>query len=257
MHAASNVSDSNSSQLHVYALLLSCTVIVMNICCAMQLYNEDINDLLAPDNLKLPIHESKESGVYVAGLREDIVVSVEQVMQLLSEGEANRHIGATKMNEGSSRSHTVFRMVSSCAHHHGFKVATSATTRSISLMWQGVTAANQEVDAVTSAHLNSSLSLSHLLLSSLPVPRPLAPQVIESRSRDLAHVVAEEGPAAVDAGAILVSTLTLVDLAGSERVAKTGAEGIRMKEGTAINKSLLTLGNVINKLSEGAAAVGV
>jgi hypothetical protein len=80
--------------------------------CTMQLYNEDINDLLAPDNLKLPIHESKESGVYVAGLREDIVVSVEQVMQLLSEGEANRHIGATKMNEGSSRSHTVFRMVS-------------------------------------------------------------------------------------------------------------------------------------------------
>lgn len=79
-----------------------------------QLYNEDINDLLAPDNLKLPIHESKESGVYVAGLREDIVVSVEQVMQLLSEGEANRHIGATKMNEGSSRSHTVFRMVGSC-----------------------------------------------------------------------------------------------------------------------------------------------
>lgn len=85
--------------------------------CTMQLYNEDINDLLAPDNLKLPIHESKESGVYVAGLREDIVVSVEQVMQLLSEGEANRHIGATKMNEGSSRSHTVFRMVSSCRNH--------------------------------------------------------------------------------------------------------------------------------------------
>lgn len=80
-------------------------------------------------------------------------------------------------------------------------------------------------------------------------------QVIESRSRDLGQVE-EEGTAAPDAGAILVSTLTLVDLAGSERVAKTGAEGIRMKEGTAINKSLLTLGNVINKLSEGAAAAG-
>lgn len=53
--------------------------------------------------------------MYVAGLREDIVVSVEQVMQLLAEGEANRHIGATKMNEGSSRSHTVFRMVSTAA----------------------------------------------------------------------------------------------------------------------------------------------
>lgn len=31
---------------------------------------------------------------------------------------------------------------------------------------------------------------------------------------------------------------------------------MRMKEGTAINKSLLTLGNVINKLSEGVAVQG-
>lgn len=80
--------------------------------CGLQLYNEDINDLLAPENIKLPIHESKENGVYVAGLREDIVVSPEQVLELIQQGEANRHIGATKMNEGSSRSHTVFRMVS-------------------------------------------------------------------------------------------------------------------------------------------------
>lgn len=85
----------------------------------------------------------------------------------------------------------------------------------------------------------------------------LIAQVIESRARDAAPPEADDClAAAADAGAILVSTLTLVDLAGSERVAKTGAEGIRMKEGTAINKSLLTLGNVINKLSEGAAAAG-
>ena len=43
----------------------------------------------------------------------------------------------------------------------------------------------------------------------------------------------------------------LVDLAGSERVSATGAEGIRFKEGTFINLSLLVLGNVISKLSEG------
>ena len=45
----------------------------------LQLYNEDINDLLAPDNQKLAVHETKEAGVYVAGLREDIVASPEQV----------------------------------------------------------------------------------------------------------------------------------------------------------------------------------
>ena len=49
---------------------------------------------------------------------------------------------------------------------------------------------------------------------------------------------------------VLVSILNLVDLAGSERVAKTGAEGQRAKEGASINKSLLTLGLVINKLAE-------
>lgn len=43
----------------------------------------------------------------------------------------------------------------------------------------------------------------------------------------------------------------MVDLAGSERIAKTGAEGARLKEGKHINKSLMILGNVINKLSEG------
>lgn len=36
--------------------------------------------------------------------------------------------------------------------------------------------------------------------------------------------------------AVLVATLNLVDLAGSERIFKSGAEGIRAKEGAHINK---------------------
>jgi centromeric protein E len=71
--------------------------------------------------------------------------------------------------------------------------------------------------------------------------------VVESRSRDAESL---------DGGAVWVSALTLVDLAGSERISKTGAEGQRMKEGAAINKSLLTLGTVINKLSEGVQVQG-
>lgn len=43
--------------------------------------------------------------------------------------------------------------------------------------------------------------------------------------------------------------LTLIDLAGSERAALTQNKGIRLKEGANINKSLLSLGNCINSLS--------
>ncbi|XP_056879501.1 kinesin-like protein KIFC3 isoform X1 [Takifugu flavidus] len=42
--------------------------------------------------------------------------------------------------------------------------------------------------------------------------------------------------------------LNLVDLAGSERIAKSGAEGNRLREAQCINKSLSALGDVINAL---------
>ena len=41
-----------------------------------------------------------------------------------------------------------------------------------------------------------------------------------------------------------------VDLAGSERAKRTLAEGQRMREGIAINLSLLVLGNVISALGD-------
>ena len=51
--------------------------------------------------------------------------------------------------------------------------------------------------------------------------------------------------------AALVSQLNIVDLAGSERASKTGAIGTRLKEGGHINRSLLTLGTVMRRLSGG------
>ncbi|KAL6012176.1 hypothetical protein ACLOJK_002654 [Asimina triloba] len=75
-------------------------------------------------------------------------------------------------------------------------------------------------------------------------------EIIESRDRT------EDGDAGNCCDAVRVSVLNLVDLAGSERAAKTGAEGLRLREGSHINKSLMTLGTVIKKLSEGAESQG-
>nr|BAC56912.1 kinesin-related protein K4 [Dictyostelium discoideum] len=139
----------------------------------LEIYNEEIKDLLNPtisNKKKLKIHEDIYKGVVVANLKEEIVISPDQIFALMNFGEERRHIGSTMMNDSSSRSHTIFRMQiqSTCKQN----------------------------------------------------------------------------------GTIQMSTLTLVDLAGSERVSSTGAEGVRLKEGTHINKSLMTLSKVISKLSE-------
>ncbi|CAM0952586.1 unnamed protein product [Alopecurus aequalis] len=47
----------------------------------------------------------------------------------------------------------------------------------------------------------------------------------------------------------LLACVNFVDLAGSERASQTVASGMRLKEGSHINKSLLTLGKVIRQLS--------
>ncbi|XP_032542794.1 centromere-associated protein E isoform X4 [Chiroxiphia lanceolata] len=145
----------------------------------MEIYNETITDLLCDSRKKKPlgIREDINRNTYVEDLIEEVVVAPEQVMEWIRKGERNRHYGETKMNEHSSRSHTIFRMI------------------------------------------------------------------IESRERS------DPANANCD-GAVMVSHLNLVDLAGSERASQTGSEGVRLKEGCNINRSLFILGQVIKKLCD-------
>uniref|UniRef100_K7E9D1 Centromere-associated protein E n=1 Tax=Ornithorhynchus anatinus TaxID=9258 RepID=K7E9D1_ORNAN len=146
----------------------------------MEIYNETVTDLLCDTRKMKPleIREDFNRNVYVADLTEEVVVTAELALRWILKGEKNRHYGKTKMNQRSSRSHTIFRMI------------------------------------------------------------------VESREkRDSSNCD----------GAVMVSHLNLVDLAGSERASQTGAEGIRLKEGCNINRSLFILGQVIKKLSDGQA----
>ncbi|XP_050126406.1 uncharacterized protein LOC126603560 isoform X5 [Malus sylvestris] len=55
----------------------------------------------------------------------------------------------------------------------------------------------------------------------------------------------------LDCRTSFVASLNFVDLAGSERAPDTHADGVRLREGCHINLSLMTLTNVIRKLSAG------
>lgn len=74
----------------------------------MEIYMERIRDLLVPQHDNLPVHEEKSRGVYVKGLLEIYVSSVDEVYEVMRRGGAARAVSATNMNQESSRSHSIF-----------------------------------------------------------------------------------------------------------------------------------------------------
>ncbi|KAJ8768800.1 hypothetical protein K2173_023704 [Erythroxylum novogranatense] len=149
----------------------------------LELYNEEITDLLAPeetskfidDKSKKPIAlmEDGKGGVFVRGLEEEIVTTANEIYKILEKGSAKRRTAETLLNKQSSRSHSIFSIT---------------------------------------IHIKESTP---------------------------------EGEEMIKCG-----KLNLVDLAGSENISRSGAREGRAREAGEINKSLLTLGRVINALVE-------
>lgn len=77
----------------------------------LEIYNEQIRDLLLPADkvsVNLALKEIPNEGVTIPGLSTHTVQNVFECEQLLGIGTKNRMIGATLMNESSSRSHSIF-----------------------------------------------------------------------------------------------------------------------------------------------------
>ncbi len=147
-------------------------------CSFIELYNEALRDLFSTDDsVKLKIFDDNSkkghSTTMVQGMEERHLKTAVQGITLLREGSHKRQVAATKCNDLSSRSHTVFTIT-----------------------------------------------------------------VYVKR-------VSDSGQEYLSAG-----KLNLVDLAGSENIQRSGAENKRAAEAGLINKSLLTLGRVINALVE-------
>ncbi|KAH8883644.1 kinesin-domain-containing protein [Thozetella sp. PMI_491] len=145
-------------------------------CSFIELYNEELRDLLSADETaKLKIFDDNSrkghSATVVQGMEERHITNAADGLKWLQEGSVRRQVAATKCNDLSSRSHTVFTIT-------------------------------------------------------LYVKRQT-----------------ENGEDFLRAG-----KLNLVDLAGSENIQRSGAENKRAAEAGLINKSLLTLGRVINAL---------
>ncbi|XP_031385160.1 kinesin-like protein KIN-7F isoform X2 [Punica granatum] len=144
--------------------------------CAMEIYNESVRDLLSADSTPLRLLDDPERGTIVEKLTEEPLRDWNHFQELLAVCEAQRQIGETALNETSSRSHQILRLI------------------------------------------------------------------IESSTRELLGK---------DNSSMLAATVNFVDLAGSERASQSLSAGARLKEGCHINRSLLTLGTVVRKLSKG------
>nr|ABC86477.1 IP03512p [Drosophila melanogaster] len=75
----------------------------------MEIYNEEVRDLLGKDVGKsLEVKERPDIGVFVKDLSGYVVHNADDLENIMRLGNKNRAVGATKMNQESSRSHAIF-----------------------------------------------------------------------------------------------------------------------------------------------------
>lgn len=79
-------------------------------CSFLEVYREQMRDLLRPEQQKLRVKELPQLGLYVDGLSREHVNSKAEVMNVLRVGLRARSVARTRQNQHSSRSHAIFAL---------------------------------------------------------------------------------------------------------------------------------------------------
>ncbi|XP_061552021.1 kinesin-like protein KIF3B isoform X2 [Phycodurus eques] len=80
----------------------------------LEIYQEEIRDLLLENGRKLELKESPEEGVYVKDLSWVVTKDPAEMHHLLTLGDRSRSVGSTDANRHSSRSHAIFAVTVEC-----------------------------------------------------------------------------------------------------------------------------------------------
>uniref|UniRef100_A0A8D2ZPU7 Kinesin-like protein n=1 Tax=Scophthalmus maximus TaxID=52904 RepID=A0A8D2ZPU7_SCOMX len=84
----------------------------------LEIYLEEIRDLLDPNHgsaRALDLRECPDTGVYVRDLTSCVCKSIKEIEEVMNVGNQARAVGATDMNEHSSRSHALFLITVECS----------------------------------------------------------------------------------------------------------------------------------------------
>ena len=77
-------------------------------CSFVEIYNEEVRDLLGNKDKKLDIREDPKKGTFLRDLTYITIKNPTDIDKSLERGNKNRHVGQTSMNDQSSRSHSLF-----------------------------------------------------------------------------------------------------------------------------------------------------
>ena len=214
----------------------------------VQLYLEQVFDLLVPQSAVLSLREDPQGGAFVQGAVNAQVEDEAAALDVIERGRKQLRIGSTKQNRQSSRSHAIC-IVTVTLRKSSPSPSMFASCDQLSVGGSrgggGGGEGREEIGEQSGEESDEGTVFGEGVLPDVDVPnddpKEYSRQTVNGLTRTLEN--------ANSMFKITTARLTICDLAGSERVGRVGTSGTARLEGEKINSSLLALGNVIHVLT--------